>query len=92
MRDWPPIAWVTFNDFCQVGHVEAGMAWIFGATLFWGWHWSWLLFWAIGIGIKEAFIDPYVETPAVAGSGWQDWFWCQVGSVGAAALWLIFGR
>jgi len=88
--NWPPIPWKTFNAFCQVGHIESGMAWIFGATLFWGFHWYWLLIWAVAIGIKEAFIDPNLETPPVAGSGWQDWLFCQIGSVGATILWLAF--
>jgi hypothetical protein len=37
-------------------------------------------------GIKEAWFDPHFETPATAGSGWEDFgFWC----VGIVAAWLL---
>jgi hypothetical protein len=68
----------TFNAVAQAAHFAAGLASVFGATLLFGKKAEWISFAFVFvlIGVKEAFIDPQVESEIVAGSGIEDWaFW-----------------
>ena len=71
------------NTLAQYGHFVSGALCVVLAHDLGGWSWlrgAMLAVWVL-IGIKEAFIDPRIETPECAGSGFQDWLWWWLGTV-----------
>ena len=71
------------NVLAQYSHFVSGALVVITAHDFYGWQgvaFSIIAVWIL-IGLKEAFIDPLVETPETAGSGLEDWSWWAVGTI-----------
>jgi hypothetical protein len=86
----------TFNLVSQAAHVYAGVMVVLagfvlslhrvGSPLLWLWV---ALSWIVLMAIKEAFVDPKVETPAVQGSGLEDFLFSCVGVVAGVGMVLL---
>ena len=84
---WPPVAYKTFDDYVQLGHVVQGMVMVFGPqALGWGHFWTYAMAGCAVIAIKEAFIDSKYETPEIAGSGFEDWLFSTLGQAIAVLM------
>ena len=71
------------NVLAQYSHFVSGVLVIIAAHDFYGWigvALSLAAVWLL-IGLKEAFIDPLIETPETAGSGLEDWSWWAAGTI-----------
>ena len=71
------------NVLAQYSHFVSGALVVITAHDFYGWigvAFSITIVFIL-IGLKEAFIDPIIETPETAGSGLEDWSWWAVGTI-----------
>jgi len=89
----PQSATITSDTAFKYGHLVSGWLVVALSYIFWGAEGVMIGAPATiaGIALKEAFIDPVVETVETAGSGFTDWFWWTLGVV-AGVITLLLRR